>query len=363
MIRKYFLLILLFFSSLTWCQKGYHYSKPKQVNDGWHTKSLNLAGYDTSLVAKLFNQLATGKHKLHSVLAVYKNSLMLEEYLNDQRPEELHDMRSATKSVIAILVGIAIDQGLIKSVEDVISLYLKKPIPKKNIDPRKDRIRIKDLLTMSSGLDCNDWDQKSVGQEDKVYRKKDWLQFTLDLPMLHEPGEVSAYCTMGVVLLAEILQQVSGKSLDEFANTYLFEPLGIVDVKWGHTNSEEVITAGKRLYMTPRDMAKIGQLVLNRGKNNKTQLVSAVWIDTMLTKHTAISTIDYGYLWWNLPFKFNNKQVLTWAAMGNGGQYIMVFKELDLVIVSTGGAYNSADDQLAFAIAQDVLLPTFMRKN
>jgi len=233
---------------------------------------------------------------------------------------------------------------------------------KKNIDERKEKITIKHLLTMSSGLDCNDWDKKSKGQEDKVYKKKDWLQYTLNLPMVNEPGTVSNYCSMGAVLIAEIISQASGMTIDKFAEQYLFKSLGINNVSWGHTSNKKIIPSGKRLYMTSRDMAKIGQLILNKGKWNEKQIVSKKWIEESTTPKTKITGIDYGYLWWNIPFKANEKIFISKTALGNGGQYIMVLPELDMVAVFTGKAYNSQEDKLPFSIMTDIILPTFTTK-
>ena len=113
--------------------------------------------------------------------------------------------------------------------------------------------------------------------------------------------------------------------------------------------------------MTPRDLAKIGQLVLNKGSWNGQQIISGSWIEDATTPKTQITGIDYGYLWWNIPFKLGEKILTAKTATGNGGQYIMVIPELDLVAVFTGGAYNSQDDKLPFAIMQDIFLPTFGR--
>jgi CubicO group peptidase (beta-lactamase class C family) len=212
---------------------------------------------------------------------------------------------------------------------------------------------------MSSGLDCNDWDKKSEGQEDKVYRKKDWIKYTLNLPMVNEPGTVSNYCSMGVVLIAEIISQSSGMTIDKFAEQYLFKPLGIDNVSWHHTSKKEIISSGKRLYMCSRDMAKIGQLMLNKGKWNEKQVVSEKWIEESTRPKTKIAGIDYGYLWWNIPFKTKEKRIVSKLATGNGGQYIMIFPELDMVAVFTGGAYNSQEDKLPFAIMTDIFLPAF----
>lgn len=353
--------LAVFIGSFCYAQDTYLYSQPKELGDGWKTENLKSLNVDTILIYKAFSKLKHIPNKIHSVLVIQNNRLILEEYFEEHAQDQPHDLRSTTKSIRSILLGIAIDKGFIEDINDPIANYLKNPSPQKNLDERKDKITIKNLLTMSSGLDCNDWDKKSKGQEDKVYKKKDWLQYTLDLPMLHEPGAVSNYCSMGAILIAEIISQASGMTIDKFADTHLFGPMGIHNLNWGHTSNKEIIPSGKRLYMTSRDMAKIGQLVLNKGKWNGTQLVSENWIEESTTPKTKITGIDYGYLWWNIPFKVNDEMVVTKTATGNGGQYIMILPELDLVAVFTGGAYNSQEDKLPFKILNDIFLPTFSK--
>ena len=163
-------------------------------------------------------------------------------------------------------------------------------------------------------------------------------------------------------MIAEIISQASGMTIDKFAKQYLFNLLGITNESWGHTSNKKVIPSAKRLYMTSRDMAKIGQLILNNGKWNGKQIISEKWVEESTTMKTKIAGIDYGYLWWNIPFKAKEKVFVSKAATGNGGQYIMVLPELDMVAVFTGGAYNSQEDKLPFAIMTDIFLPTFTTK-
>lgn len=355
-----FFLAMPFFVGLAYSQNSYRYIVPKQLQDGWKTDHLESQQLDTTLFYRFFDQLHRGEHRLHSFLLVKNDHLILEEYFGEYDAETPHDLRSTSKSIRSILLGIALDEGFIEDINDPISKYLKRPVPLKNLDVRKNTITLKHLLTMSSGLDCNDWDKKSRGQEDKVYKKKDWLQYTLDLPMVNEPGEVAHYCSMGVLLLTEIIAQTSGMPIDVFANKYLFEPLGITQVGWGHTSNRAVIPSAKRIYMRPRDLAKIGQLVLQQGKWEGKNIVSKDWIKAATSPKTKITGIDYGYLWWNIPFPYKGGTLVAKTATGNGGQYIMVFPELNMVAIFTGGAYNSQEDKLAFAIIKDVVLPSII---
>ena len=351
------LLIILFnFIGLGAFAQSYHYEQPETLNDGWESNNIRLLMKDTTILNQLFGQLYQGPNKLHSVLLVNNGKLVLEEYFNGASIDQPHDLRSATKSIRSLLLGIAMEKGFIGSIDDSIFKYLEQR-PTKNLDNRKEEITIRHLLTMSSGLDCNDWDKKSAGQEDKIYKKKDWVQYTLDLPMINDPGEISTYCSMGVVLLAEIIEQASGMSIDKFADKYLFEPLRITNYTWGHTSNKEVISAGRRLYLTTRDFAKIGQLVLDKGKLNGKQIVSSEWVQLSTTASAEITGMEYGFLWWNIPFTDGENNITSVVATGNGGQYLMIYPTLNLLAVFTGGAYNSEEDKLPFMIMNKALLP------
>ncbi|MBL4604815.1 MAG: serine hydrolase [Flavobacteriaceae bacterium] len=356
----FILALLVCFASFG--QESYQYRKPKTLTDGWKTNNLLSRSIDTSRFYKLFTQLKGGKHKIHSVLLIQKGELILEEYFGDYSINSQHDLRSVSKSIQSILLGIAIDKGFIDDINDPISKYIKNPSPQKNRDSRKEKITIKHLITMSSGLDCNDWDKGSKGQEDKVYRKKNWLHYFLNLPLINEPGTISNYCTVGQILATEIISRTSGMPIDKFAEKYLFTPLDITNLSWGHTSKKKVLTSGKRLYMTPRDMAKIGLLILHKGIWGEHQVVSEKWIEESTSPKTKITGLDYGYLWWNIPATVNGKTVISKLATGNGGQYIFIYPELDIVAVFTGGAYNSQEDKLPFAIVNNVFLHAFLSK-
>lgn len=351
--------VFLVIGSFSFGQGVYSYFRPVDLDDGWNTGHLPSRDVDTTGIVHLFDQLRSSQHQIHGILLVKNNQLIIEAYFDTYAANRQHDLRSATKSITSLLMGIAVDQGFVASVDEPVFRYLPNLVPGKNRDARKSQITIRHLLTMATGLDCNDWDQHSEGQEDKVYRKKDWLQYFLDLPMIAEPGQGSYYCTMAQVLAMEVISQASGMPIDEFAERYLFGPLNIRNVSWGHTSRKEVIASGKRLYMTPRDMAKIGQLVLNGGQWDGKQLISEKWIKEATSVQTNISGFDYGFLWWIIPFETDETTLLARAATGNGGQYILVYPEAELVAVFTGGAYNSQDDKLPLMIMKEVFLPAF----
>lgn len=352
-------IIALFIGEFCFGQVTYLYSQPKELGDGLKTNTLKSQNIDTTLIYKFFNQIRYKENKIHSILVIKNDRLIIEEYFKGHSASQPHDLRSVTKSIRSILMGIAIDKGFIDNVNDSISKYLKSPTRNKNIDERRNRITIKHLLTMSSGLDCNDFDKKSKGQEDKIYRKNDWLQYAVNLPMVNKPSTISNYCSIGTVIVAEIISQASGMTIDKFAEQYLFSPLEITNKRWGHTSNKKVISSAKRLYLTSRDMAKIGQLILNNGKWNGKQIISEKWVEESTTTKTKIAGNNYAYLWWNIPFKLNENLAVSKTASGNGGQYIIIIPEIEMVAIFTGGAYNSKDGQLAFEVMNGIFIPAF----
>lgn len=360
-MKKVLLIFFLLVSSLLQGQSRYKYQAPKSLDDGWETGKAADEGLKTELFEKFFTALNAQDHKMHSMLIVRNGKLVMEEYFNGYDREKRQDLRSVTKSIISLLVGIAIEQGKITSVDDPVAKYLSEFSPALNPDPEKKLITIAHLLTMSSGMDCNDWDEKSTGQEDKLYKKKNWLDYMADLPIIHDPGSESYYCTGGVMLLTRVLLMAVGLDWRVQAQEFLFKPIGISDVEYGHTSKKKMPAASHRLYMRPRDVAKLGQLVLKWGQWEGKQLVPASWIEQISFRKTQISGLDYSYLWWKLPFEKGGKKVDATCATGNGGQYILIFPEYDLVAVFTGGAYNSQEDKLPFAIVNKVILPSLAR--
>lgn len=356
-VKSFFLLFVLLCAYQAYAQNTYEYQKPAQRSDGWITSELEDEGINKSPIISSMNALlASEKLKVHSYLIVKNGKLVFEEYFSEYDADKQHDLRSVTKSMIALLTGIAIEQKLF-SLDDPVQKHLVELQNSKNPDPRKAQITIRHLLTMSSGLDCNDWDKSSKGQEDRIYKKKNWIQALADLPMINDPGNQSFYCTGGVMMLATILERRSGMTLPQFAKKHLLTPLGIDNYSWGHTNKKEVINAGKRLYMLPRDMAKIGLMIMQDGLWNSEQIIPQTWIEELHETKTRITNLNYSFWWWQIPFPNGGAPITGTIATGNGGQYIMCFPEEDLLLVFTGGAYNSEQQQVPFGIVNNYILP------
>jgi CubicO group peptidase (beta-lactamase class C family) len=239
----------------------------------------------------------------------------------------------------------AIDEHDLGGVDDTLAQWLSADYPGAPVLSRG--LVLEDLLTMRSGLACNDWDNASPGNEENMYDAQDWVQFYLNLASVHSPGTTTVYCTGNPVALGHVLRNATHQSVATFAQSHLFGPLGITSARWNTYDNATEIDTGGHMRMRPRDMARIGQFALQRGMWNGTQLVSSAWIDASTANHGAFdpaSAEGYGYLWWRSTDTRGLATIQTFYANGAGGQFIFVSPELDMVVVMTGENYgdNSA---------------------
>lgn len=315
-------------------------SVPPELRDGLEVGSLQNSGLDVALIGKMVEAIANETHKnVDSVLLIRNGKLILEEYFYQYDRDKVHQLRSATKSIVSGLVGIALDQNLIASKEaKVISFFPEYEI--KNLSAEKRAITVEHLLACESGLACEDGNQASPGEEQKMNASPDWVQFVLDLPMLEPPGGTGRYCTGGVILLGRIIEKASGMGLAEFAAQNLFGKLGITHFQWNFKPDSSSFDNACQLQMRPRDMAKIGLVYMNEGQWKGQQVISRDWARASLSKHSVVRGTDYGYLWWRQWLNVNGTRVDGVTAKGNGGQRIYLWPTLDLLVVITGGNYN-----------------------
>lgn len=298
---------------------------------------------------------AVEDHQLHSILVARHGRLVFERYYNGYGPDSPHDMRSATKSITALLVGMAIDDGAIFNVDQPMMRYLRDAYPE--VDD-KDGISIRHLLTMSSGLACDDRDRSSPGQEDRMYRQRNWVNHFLELDSLAAPGQVSAYCTGGVVALGRVISEATGQPVDEYARERLFEPLGIRNLRWARFDGDTQVDTGGHLLLTPRALVKLGQLVLQQGQWQDESLLSPSWISEATTPHLSVDGNPYGYLWWLHEVDYGVQPVRVIAARGNGGQTLFIAPQFDLVAVMTAGYYNDPQASVVDRIFFNAVLPS-----
>jgi CubicO group peptidase (beta-lactamase class C family) len=333
---------------------------------GWQTSLPEQQGMDSSNLAKMLDYIVNRKLDVHSVLIVRNGYLVTEAYFYPYRPDTLHSIYSCTKSFVSALIGIALDKGFIRGVDQPLwSMFPDRAIA--NVDPRKQAITLENLLTMSSGLDWPEWDVAYSSPTNIVRQmllSPDPVQFVLDRPMQTDPGKRFNYNTGGSNLLSATVEQTTGKSTLEFARTNLFEPLGISKLFWARAQNG-MYRGGEGLMLTPRDMAKFGYLYLNRGAWDGRQIIPAMWVDTSTKNHIsterqAFAGDQYGYQWW-----------LGWmqspgffAASGVGGQYILVIPERNLVVVFTSELSDArGDSALPKVLTETFILPAVLSEN
>ena len=246
-----------------------------------------------------------------------------------------HTMQSVSKTVTSALIGIAITRGEFKAPLSTPVLHYFDEAKVKNVDARKRRMTLRDLLTMTSGFDWNEdlpYDDPN-NPSDLMEAADDWVQFVIDRPMKDEPGKVFAYSSGATELLAHIFKQETGIDIEHYGRTHLFGPLGIRNYHWKRTPLGVVDTEGG-LYLRAEDLAKIGQLYLNDGIWHGQRVLSSDWIKESLTPRIdAGEGFQYGFQWWLLPH--GTPPRLAWAARGMGGQRLLVFPEDHLIVVST----------------------------
>jgi CubicO group peptidase (beta-lactamase class C family) len=265
-------------------------------------------------------------------LIVYKdNSIIKEKYFHNGAADIEHDVRSVTKSVMSTLIGIAIDNGFIQSEDQTIDVFLEPLVG--NLDSAKSKIRIRDLLSMSSGFYSNEL--ASSSEYNNWISAPNQLLYTLSQPLVSQPGQTFYYNSGASHLLSIILTQATGMSSYNFAKQYLFQPLGISEHNWS-TDKQGLNNGAAGLRLTPKDMLKIGILYLNGGIYNNTQVVPRSWITKATTAKITTGTVipfasDYGYLWWNGRAHSRN----YYFANGWGGQFIVVVPEHSLIVVAS----------------------------
>lgn len=268
--------------------------------------------------------------RLHSLLVSWRGELVLERYFNGARPTRLANMKSASKSVISALVGIAIDRGHIPSVRQPIGSYFQDLLSADK-DPRKRSITVEDLLTMRSGLESTS--SRNYGA---WVLSGNWVRYALRRPLVSQPGASMEYSTGNTHLLSAILTKASGKSTWQFAQENLAKPLGFSLPQWPR-DPQGVYFGGNDMLMTPRQMLSFGQMYLNGGRLDGRQIVPSQWVEHSLVVRTTSRRDNeryYGYGWWIR--ELGGQQ--TFYAWGYGGQFIFLVPALDLVVVTTSSS-------------------------
>lgn len=322
-----------------------------QISDGWQTANADSVGVSSAKLNAADKAIRADEFKqVTSLLVARKGKLVFESYYDGSDASVLRNTRSATKSVTAMLIGAAIDNKMLTGADARVMPFFKEK-RFENPDPRKDKITIEDLLTMSSLLECDDENQFSRGNEERMYLIEDYVKFTLDLPIRGFPawsqkpkdspfGRSFSYCTAGVATLGGVIERATRMKVPAFADKYLFGPLGIEKADWQITPSGIAMTGGG-LGLRSRDYLKLGQLIANGGVWSGKRILSEKWIKTSVEpKVQANETNNYGYLLWLKTFKSGGKDFRGILMQGAGGNKVAIFPDQEMVVVITTTNFN-----------------------
>jgi CubicO group peptidase (beta-lactamase class C family) len=342
----------------------YRYHPPADLRDGVAVGDIAHSDLGVATANAIVRAILGGTYKdVHSVLLYQRGKLVMEEYFYGYSAQRPHQLRSATKSVVSALAGIATDQSALSGVH-------QRVLPQMNYstyanpDPRKATITLGNFLSMSSGLDCNDHSSTSPGRETVLDESPDWVKATLDLPMINDPGTKAYYCSGGVSVVGRLIEKATHTGLPEFAETNLFAPLGIsrADWVWNYdlTNADKEYS---QIHLRPRDMLKLGILFADEGRWHGRRVIPSAWVRASLAEQSHVDNTSYGYFWWrpwlNVETVAGPQHVDVLAAQGNGGQKIYLVSQFSLVAVFTGGGYN-AESTPPNTIMSKIILPTLM---
>lgn len=326
---------------------------PPDLGDGFRVGNPASQGIDAARLEAMHRRITNGDYgQIHSVVVIRNHTVVFERYYNGSAVNDVHTVQSVTKSVTALLVGIAMADGDIGSVDTPVSAFFPEYADVFRADPRKERITLGHLLTMSHGLE---WDEHVVPYGDpsnvvwQMAQSADWMRFVLSRPVARDPGERFVYSSGSSLLLSGILQNATGVQAHHYAERRLFDPLGIPLYAWYHNLQDPKHWAhtGGGLLIRSRDLAKIGVLIVDRGSWAGRQVVPAAWIDALSQPLLHIGDdLDYGYQWYTRPLRRGepsaprNGIVHGW---GWGGQFVFAMPSLDMVVVFTSGNFESRE--------------------
>jgi CubicO group peptidase (beta-lactamase class C family) len=327
---------------------------PEETGDGWQTASLESVDLDPPKIQEAVSKIEDGVFKnIHSIVIVKDDSLVFEIYfqgyawdydadqfkgeLIDYGRDTIHNLASVTKSFTSALVGIAIDHGYIESIESAVFDFFPE-----YWDEQKEKITLEHLLTMTSGFE---WNEMAVPYSDlsndlvMLFQVPDPIGYILQKPNVAKPGDEWYYNGGNTNLLAEIIREATGLRMDEFAEEHLFSKLGITHYEWDFINPDMIHASGN-LMLRPRDLAKFGYLFLNGGVWDEKRIVSEDWVrESTMESVSLSSSVGYGYQWWQTKYRSGDETFEAFHASGWGGQEIVVFPSLEMVVVFTGGNY------------------------
>jgi len=339
----------------------YRYAAPPARADGWPVGSFEDVGISRETMQRFVQHIidlpveSNSTSDLHALLIARHGKLVLEEYFHGYDRDQLHDTRSAGKSVTATLMGAAMNAGY--RLSPATPVY--QTMGYATDDPKKRAMTAEHLLRQTSGFFCDDSNDAAPGNEDTMQGQRaqpDWYRFALDLPMLNAPGSAPpVYCSVQPNLLGGVIARATGKPLEDLFRDLVARPMGITRYAL-NTQPTGQPYGGGGLYLAPRDFMKFAQVMLAGGTWQGRRVVSEAWAKRSTDALEAFGTRQYGYLWWSQTYPYKGRQVRAFYAAGNGGQIAMAIPELDLVICFMGGNFSDKGAR----VSQDVYVPDYI---
>jgi len=348
--------MLSFIAVLTVCCGN----NPLESGDETLSAEIAAQGFDPAGLAAAENRAAQITY-LQSLLIIRNGTIVSEHYYHGTNRSTAFNIYSVSKSYLSALVGIALQEGHIESLDQTVHEFFPEYF--QSGDVQKRRITIRHLLTMTPGLD---WYELGPIAESWL-ASRDWIKFFIDLPLARTPGNFFNYSTAGTHVLSAILTKAAGMSLMEFAENKLFRPGSMTVLRWDR-DYQGYYYGGWGMYFTVRDMAKLGEIYLNGGAYGGKQIVPAGWVQESTRKQVNV-TIDwfldrgvnsYGYLWWQM----NSGGYTVFFAWGHAGQFVFVVPDLELVVAITSSEQSTVTESTwlnheksVFSLLENYIIP------
>ena len=323
----------------------------------WRTATPAQVGVDAAAITTLVSRLRSGAlGPEHALVIVRKGYLITDEYFAGWTADSIHTEQSVTKSVASLVTGVAIARGDVRGVDQPLVELLARYAPIANLDDRKRALTVRDVLTMRTGMDWNEDSYVGSPLERLNNLQTDWLRFVVDWPMREQPGTRWQYNSGAVIALGGAIGVAAGTNTADYARTHLLRPIGITGDKWYRGFPDALPHTGGGLFLSTRDLARVGYLVLRRGRWNETQVVPESWITESTrpivtpTYRLGGRTSSYGYLWWLYTLTGGQPDASTTdlviAASGAQGQWLFIVPRHDLVVAINAGITSGPDPGL-----------------
>ncbi len=327
----------------------YVYAAPPALDDGWAVSTLDAEGVDRAWMEQLIQRIldmpmdSPDAPQFHGILVARHGKLVLEEYFHGEHRDKLHDTRSATKSLVSITAGAAMQAGIPLELSSPVYQVMNGGEFPKDLDPRKRTMTLEHLLTMSNGYFCDDTNDAAPGNEEVMGEQEaepDFYRYTMNVPLATPPGENSVYCSASPNLALGMVGRAAHEYPIDVFDRLVGEPMKIHRYGWGLDPAGNPYGGGSTS-MILRDFAKMGQLLLNAGTWNGRRIISKEYAAASGSPLYHLRNITYGYLWWSEEVPYKNRTVHVMNARGAGGQYVTVVPELDLVVADFAANFGS----------------------